>query len=552
VLLEEMGRVKEAQEALELALKLDPDMLAALLSLGNLYNDMGSTDRATELFVRATAAAPTDPHPWMQLGRTRADMDDLEGSRAAYANAVSCDPSLLRAYLGRCLTLPNIYADRTAVQIQRARYAAGLEELEQSMPEIVTGIPAETRLNGMRWSNFLLGYQGEDDRVLQQRYGALVTRVLAPAAPLPPRPPERTRLRIGFVSSFFRDSTVGRYFSSWIRDLDRKHFEVVVYHMYKTLDPLAQSLRAGADLFRDCPRWTPSMMENAIRADAPDILIYPELGMDAATFVLGALRLAPLQVAGWGHPVTTGFPAMDLFLSSEAMEVPGAQAHYSEQLVRLPGLGTCYSMPEAPVDATREQFKLPIGAPLILCPQSHFKIMPEDDALIARVMAAVPEAILVVFKGRNDIVWRRYLERLNAALMGAGVTGTKRVVVISTLKHVDYLRINTLCDLMLDTTRWSGGNTALDAIASGLPIVTMPGTLMRSRQTAGMYALMGIQGLTVDSADDYVATAVRLLREPAFRAEKAAEIISRRSVIFDDPTPVRALSQVLLERAQRR
>jgi CRISPR-associated protein Csy1 len=552
VVLEEMGRLKEAQEALELALKLDPQMLPALLSLGSLYSDIGDIDRATEFYVRATAVAPSDPGPWMQLGRLRADIDDLDGARAAYGNAASCDPDLLRAYLGRYLSLPSIYTDSADVQTQRTRYAAGLEELDEILPEIAAGISTERRLNGLRWSNFFLGYQGQDDRALQQRYGALVTRLLAPAAPLPPRPPGRTRLRVGFVSSFFRDSTVGRYFSSWIRDLHRRHFEVVVYHMYKTLDPLAQSLRANADLFRDCPRWTPAMMEAAIRADAPDILIYPELGMDAATFVLGALRLAPLQVAGWGHPVTTGFPAMDLFLSSEAMEIPGADAHYSEKLVRLPGLGTCYSMPLVPTDATREQFRLPVGVPLILCPQSHFKMMPEDDALIARVMAAVPEAVLVVFKGRNDVVWRRYLERLNAALLGAGVTGTKRVAVISVLPHVDYLRVNTLCDVMLDTARWSGGNTALDAIASGLPIVTMPGTLMRSRQTAGMYALMGLQGLTAASADDYVATAIRLLRDPAYRAAMAGEIIARRGAIFDDPKPVRALSEALLEQWHRR
>ena len=551
VMLEELGRPKEAVAAFEAALKLDPDMLAALVALGSLQRELGEVDRAIELLVRATTVAPGEAGTWMQLGLARAEIDDLEGSRAAYANAASCDPGLVRAYLARYLTLPHIYPDRAAVQAQRARYAAGLTDLEEILPEITAGISAENRLNGLRWSNFLLGYQGEDDRQLQQRYGALLTQLLAPAAPLPPRPAGRTRLRVGFVSAFFRDSTVGRYFQSWVRDLDRTHFEVVVYHLYRTLDPLAQSLRASADLFRDWPRWSASAMEKGIRADAPDILVYPELGMDGAVFTLSALRLAPLQVAGWGHPVTTGLPAMDLFLSSEAMEIPGADAHYSERLVRLPGLGTCYSMPQAPGGATREQFKLPAG-PLILCPQSHFKIMPEDDALIARVMAAVPEATLVVFKGRNDVVWRRYLERLNAALVAAAVTGAKRVAVISTLKHDDYLRVNTLCDVMLDTTRWSGGNTALDAIASGLPIVTLPGTLMRSRQTAGMYALMGLEGLTAATADEYVATAVRLLRDPAYRAAMAADIIARRSVIFDDPKPVRALSQVLLDQAARR
>jgi CRISPR-associated protein Csy1 len=38
--------------------------------------------------------------------------------------------------------------------------------------------------------------------------------------------------------------------------------------------------------------------------------------------------------------------------------------------------------------------------------------------------------------------------------------------------HDDYLRINTLCDAMVDTLHWSGGNTSLDALACGLPIVS--------------------------------------------------------------------------------
>ena len=336
VLLEEMGRWKEAEAALETALALDPDALAALLVLGSIHNEKGAIDRATELFVRATTVAPRDANPWMQLGRARADMDDLEGSRAAYANAASCDPDLMRAYLGRCLTLPNIYPDAAAVQAERTRYAAGLQELEELLPEIAAEMPFDKRLNSLRWSNFLLGYQGEDDRLLQERYGALVTRLLAPTAPLPPRPPGRTRLRIGFVSSFFRESTVGRYFGSWVTGLDRSRFEVVVYHLYNRSDRVAKAMRANVDLFRDCPRWAPAMVEKAIRADAPDILVYPELGMDAATFVVAALRLAPLQVAGWGHPVTTGLPSIDVFLSSAAMEPAGAESQYSEQLLRLP------------------------------------------------------------------------------------------------------------------------------------------------------------------------------------------------------------------------
>jgi len=35
--------------------------------------------------------------------------------------------------------------------------------------------------------------------------------------------------------------------------------------------------------------------------------------MDALTCKLAAVRLAPLQVTSWGHPVTTGLPEIDCF-----------------------------------------------------------------------------------------------------------------------------------------------------------------------------------------------------------------------------------------------
>jgi CRISPR-associated protein Csy1 len=548
VVLEETGRWQEAEQMLERALGLDARLVPALIALGSIKRDKGAIEESTALFTRATQADPKDAAPWIQLARACNDVDQTGDARAAFNQAALRDPGLLRAHLGRCLSLPNVYPDAQAMHAERAGYAAGLSELEATLPAHARGLSHERRLNGLRWSNFLLGYQGEDDRHLQQRYGTLVSGIIRPAD-APVRPAGRKRLRVGVVSAFFRDSTVGRYFASWVTDLDRARFEVVVYHLNHVLDPVADELRSSADLFRNCPRWTASSMEATIRADAPDIIIYPELGMDATTFVLSSLRLAPLQCAGWGHPVTTGMPSIDVFLSSGAMEGPDADAHYSEELVRLPGLGTRYVMRPAPAGATREALKLPAGRPLLLCPQSHFKILPGDDALIARVMTAIPDSALVLFQGRNPVITQRFLARLQGTLQAAGVTGEGRVVVLPTLRHDDYLRVNTLCDLMLDTTRWSGGNTALDAIASGLPVVTMPGRFMRARQTAGMYALMGVEGLTVDSADAYVATAVRLVQDGAFRAQAKAAIVAGRPAIFDDPAPLRALNQFLQDRA---
>jgi predicted O-linked N-acetylglucosamine transferase (SPINDLY family) len=546
--LRSLGRRRDAERALVQALRLDPKLVSAMQALGALHKENGRIDEAVALYARAAQLAPRDAVPCMHLARLLGERDDLAGAQRVYVEAARRDPAMLSAWIGQRLLLPQIYRDADHVDLARRSFDEGLAALAAGLPEPAASLAQDRRIDNLRWTNFLLAYQGRDDRALQERYGRLLAGLLEPGAAPAPRARVRAageRIRIGFVSAFFRESTVGNYFVSWITDLPTDLFDVHVYNLHGSRDPLSARLRQAARVFRECPRMMPSRVARTIRDDALDAIVYPELGMDATTFVLGALRLAPLQCTAWGHPVTTGHPAIDVYFSSEAMEPPDAQRFYSERLMTLPGIGTRYSMPEVPAQRTRAQFGLPEDRPLYLCPQSLFKVLPDDDALFARVLAAVPEAALVMCNGRNDDVTRLYRARLEATLARQGVDAAGRVHWLPTLAHDDYLRANAVCDAMLDTTHWSGGNTSIDAIAAGLPIVTLEGDFMRSRQSAAMLRIAGADGLIAGSRDDYVAKAAAIVRDRDWRAQQVAALVAGRARIFDDARPVRALADAL-------
>jgi CRISPR-associated protein Csy1 len=546
--LRSLGRRRDSEKALLHALRLDPKLVSAMQALGALHKENGKVDEAVALYACAAQLSPGDPIPCMHVARLLGERDDLAGAKRVYVEAARRDPAMLSAWIGQHLLLPQIYRDGDHVDEARRGFDEGLRSLENGLPAAAANLAHDRRIDNLRWTNFLLAYQGRDDRALQERYGRLVAGMLAPGSAPVPRARTRAareRIRIGFVSAFFRESTVGNYFVSWITDLPADTFDVHVYHLHGTRDSVSMRLKEAASVFRECPRLMPSRVARTIRDDGLDVIVYPELGMDATTFVLGALRLAPVQCTGWGHPVTTGHPAIDVYFSSEAMEPPGAQRFYSERLVMLPGIGTRYSMPDVPERRTREQFGLPEDRPLYLCPQSLFKVLPDDDALFARVLAAVPEAGLVMCNGRNDHVTQLYRARLASALARQGVDAAARVYWLPTLSHGDYLRANAVCDAMLDTTHWSGGNTSIDAIAAGLPIVTIEGDFMRSRQSAAMLRMAGAGGLIARSHDDYVAKAVAIVRDRAWRAQQVAAMTAGRAGIFDDARPVRALADAL-------
>ncbi len=540
----EGGNDIAAEEALRKALALDPRQRGAWMALGGVLRDRSHLEAAADCFARAAALDPRDANACYQQGGTLAERDDMAGARAAFGEALRRDPALLRAAIAAELTLPMLAESGAEVDAARARYDEGLARLQSTLPARAFALSPERMLDELRWSNFLLAYQGGDDRELQARFGALTARVLherAPqwVAPCAPRP-RGTRIRVGFVSTFFRDGTAGRYFECWITGLPRDAFEVVVYHLLPGIDPLARRIAQRADRFVPMPWWRPSQAAPVIRADACDLLVYPELGMGAVPFALASLRLAAVQCSGWGHPVTTGLPTIDAYFSCGSMEPPDAQEHYTERLMLLPGIGTRYRAPEVPSDASRARFGLPEDVPLLLCPQSLFKIHPDNDALFARVLAECADARLVAFEGRDPALTRRFVARLARA----GIDGA-RLHLLPQCAHDDFLRINRVCDAMLDTLHWSGGNTSLDALACGLPVVTLPGRFMRGRQSAGMLEAMQVPELVARDADDYVRIASHVATDRAYRDQLSARIVAAHPAVFDDSAPVEAFAQRL-------
>ncbi len=546
----ELGDDSGAETALAQAIRLNPAQRVAIYTQAGLRRDQGRIDEAAVLYAEATRLDPRDANATYFLGSTLAERDDLEGANRAFAAALVRDSALLRAAIARELTLPMVSMDVGAIEAARTRFRSGLAALGGELPKRASTLSAERAVDELRWTNFLLAYHGEDDRALQSDYGRLVHSVVAARASQwldsPVRSARSSRIRVGFVSSFFRDCTTGRYFERWITDLPRDRFEVFVYHLHPSADALAHRLAERADVFGHCARWRPSYLAPLIRNDVLDVLVYPELGMDATAFALASLKLAPIQCAAWGHPVTTGLPTIDVFFSCAAMEPPWSESHYSEKLVRLPGIGTRYAMPEAPDGADRARFGLPSGVPLFLCPQSLFKIHPEDDTRIARVLAAAPSSHLVMFEGRHPSLTEKFTARLRAACAAVDVKLDPRLHLLPQCGHGDYLQINACCDAMLDTSRWSGGNTALDALACALPPVALPGRFMRGRQSTAMLRQIGVPELVARDDDDYIAIAARLAAEPGWRAELRDRIRGGREGLFEDAVPMTALAEALI------
>lgn len=460
------------------------------------------------------------------------------------------EPHDLGARLSRGMAhLAVVHSSEEEVAQRRAAYAAEMAELEERAKRADADVLAAGAVQVGSAKPFFLAYHHEDDSALQRIYGRIVSRMMQTR--FPSRAPailrqRRTRIRVGFATAYMHLHSVSKLFGGWIRHLDRTRFEVFLYHLGQAEDAMSADLARHSDRYLAGPRAEEDWISQ-IEADDLDVLVYPEIGMHPLPVRLACRRLAPVQCVAWGHPVTTGLPTIDYFLSSDLMEPPEADCHYTERLVRLPNLSIHYDpLPAGPGRISREALGISGEAVVYVCCQSLFKYHPRDDAVLPAIAARVPDSrFLFIGDTRTDPNANRLRARLDAAFAATGQDSARHLMFVPPVAAEDFPSLLRSGDAYLDSIGWSGGNTTLEAVTCGLPIVTALGTLMRGRHSAAILVRAGADAYIADSPAEYVRLAASLAHPDVREAARAA-IQAGAPLLFNDLTPVRALEDMLL------
>lgn len=514
-------------------MRLMPGNTAVLVRIAQLRLKQFDFSRAEQVLQQALTFEPQNPTVMDFLTEVWRVGGKREEARAMLLRRAELSASPAERAARRFKTIflqPSVARDTTEMDEARAY----MERVLAAGPESPLPNPFEFDLG----ANFYLGYQARDDRPLQEalaRYYLAATPSLAEVAPHVGARPMGRKIRVGIASRYFSKHTVGYLSYGLVSLLDRAQFDVTLFRMPQT------SVDGGAPRFAAAAPCVdlPDDLSAARRmiADAKlDVLHFPEIGMDAFTYFLAFARLATVQTVAWGHPITTGIPNIDLFLSPDSMEPPNGEAHYGERLVRLKGLTFAGETPSSP-----SEYEIPwdAGRPAYLCAQSLFKVHPDFDATLAALLRRDPKGIVyfISFQAHADSV---LAERLRATL-GADAD---RIRFLPRMTASRFLYLVGKADIVLDVPQWSGGKTSLDTFAMGTPIVHWPGAFMRGRHTLAFYRRMGIDACVVDSSDAYAETAVRLVHDAAFRADIREQIAARRHTLFNDVASIRETEDI--------
>lgn len=509
-------RTADAESHLRHVVAAKPDLHEGWDNLAYCLKTQDRLDEAIACHEKSVTLKPDSASGWYNYGLTLSLSGRSADALRCHEKALAADPRYALARFGRAQALHQ--ADRIGEAV--ADYTAFLALQPQH---------DEARSYRLFALHNLDGISREQLFAEHVAYGKRVGEA-PPQSFSNSRDPGR-RLRLGILSPDLRAHSCAYFIEPLLRHLDRTQFEVYLYHDHFREDAVSERLRPLAAVWRNVVGQPGPAVEQAIRGDAPDILIdlAGHTGM-TNRLPLFARRLAPVQVTYLGYPNTTGVPAMDYRFTDETADPTGdADAFATEQLVRFAPTAWCYTPPAATPSPTVAP-SLARGHVTFGCFNNPAKITDAMLGVWAEILHAVPESRLRL-KGRglgSAEARARYAERL-ARL---GVPAERVDLFDRTPDTQSHLAQYHEIDIALDTFPYHGTTTTCEALWMGRPVVTLAGDRHVARVGMSLLRAVGRPHWIARDAAEYARIAVGLALD---RETLAAECGHLRAALETSP-----------------
>ena len=486
-----LGHPADAEHCHRRACELDPGLAEAHIDLANLLVPAGRIDEAATFYAQAIALKPESAELHNSLGAVLAMRGRHDQALRSFMRARELNPGLAEAHcnLGSAFKIAG-------------RFDEAEESLRQALalnPNMVTAHSNLIFLLDLLERCDAREQQGERARWYQQ-HAARFSQSIAPHDNT--RDPER-RLRIGYVSADFREHSAFYAFSPVLFRHNRAAFDVVCYSGVRVEDQLTARMKQSADAWRPTVGMSDEALAEQIRGDGIDILVDLSGHSEDNRLLVFARKPAPIQVTAWGHPTGTGLPTIDYFLADPVLVPAKIRPLLAEKVFDLP-CERCYDPPEY-LPAVTPPPSL-AGHPFTF---AHFnrveKISNTVVRLWSRILAALPGARLFV---KDSMLEYPNVQEWLLQKMGAAGIAPERVRLLGKTSHREQLAIYADVDVCLDPFPQGGAISTAEALWMGVPVVSLYGWTIVSRQGAMNLVALEMEDWIAHSEDDYVRIAV--------------------------------------------
>jgi predicted O-linked N-acetylglucosamine transferase (SPINDLY family) len=536
--LTQLQQWEPAAESFRATLAIEPGNAQARYGLGFVLRQMGQHEEAIRCYQQALAANPKLAAAHNDLGTIFKLQDRIDDAIASYRRALALVPDNAEWQF-----------NLGAASIARGDRAQALASFRRAVALRLGDVEAYSDMLFLSASQLLLDPAEYLD--VARGWG----QSLPPAAPrrFELTPLAERRLRVGYVSADFYQHAISYFMEPLLAAHDRDRVEIFVYASNAKVDLVTERLQSLAEHWLPAAGLSHAALAERIVADRIDVLV--DLSGHTAHNRLPVLaaRVAPVQAHYLGFFASTGLREMDYWIGDEAMTPATLDAHFSEQVWRLPRTTVTYG---GNADAPQPAWQ-PAADGSVWLGSFHaiIKLTPETLALWARLLQALPEAKLLLKTREFSDAAKR--QRIFDALVAFGADPSRVELRdgSATPSWAEHMAYYDRLDIALDPVgTWSGNTTTCDALWMGVPVIGLNGDRSMLRMTAPMLDALGHPEWSASSEDEYVDKVVALARAVDLRRQLRATQRARMaaSPLCDAAGLARALENAYIDMYSRR
>ncbi len=402
------------------------------------------------------------------------------------------------------LVYPNFFENEESIIESRKQFLLGIKNLEKT-----ENIQLDINKDLIDSPVFNLSYDQFENLEINKKIVKLFKKFYPELNKIVPQKKINTKkIQIGFASEYFTAHTIGKLYQGMIFKLDKKKFDIHIFHSQKTQPSEFNSKFYTAETLGNIKNYVlPSIFDDKVELIKNcnlDILFFPEIGMSTEFYFLSYIRFCKNQITSWGHPMTTGNENIDFFLSSKLLETPESQKKYSEKLILSDYLPMYFYRPHISKTLIDDELK---KQNIYLCPQTLIKIHPHFDVILKKILQNDKKAKITFIKDKENILAKKLLIRFKKNISN----NLDRIIFLDQMKIEDYINTCGRASVLLDTLYFGAGNSFHESMYYGTPTVSMPTDNIKSRIVLGSYNQMKIDNPPiVKNIDDYVESAIRI------------------------------------------
>ena len=449
-----LQRHKEALTAHDRAISLKPDYHEAWFNKGAIYKEFSLYEEALASCNQAIHIKPDYVDPWCWKGQILKQLHRYEEALAAYEQAIALDPDF--DYL-------------LAYQIHTKLLIADWSGIEPKVNLLIKKIAANKNAD-LPISNFSII---DSEQILLESakmWGANNNPVRDDLPPISKK--THNKIRIGYFSADLKTHPVGLLTVELFESHNREKFEIIAFSLKpaKPNDEVHQRLKSAFDQFISVD--DKSDIEIAKLARELEIDIAIDLGgyTESARSNIFSYRCAPVQVNYLGFPGTMGSECIDYIIGDQTVIPETSKPYFQEKVVYLPNSYMIDDSSRKPSSAEfkRADFNLPENRVVFCCFNNSYKFNKKTISSWARIMLQVDGSVLWISKNNSSFQKNILKEFSNLNI------DEDRIIFADRLDSLgDHLARYRLADLFLDTVPFNAHTTAIDALKSGVPVLTL-------------------------------------------------------------------------------